>query len=263
MQTKRHYLPNGNSAATDKTYTLLTPGLDGGLVTGGYQTAPAPPFDVGGNALVDRIIRPTGFFGKNFSASTQSPDPQTASAVTAPSITADGSGNLVGDLRAFGAWWNNQTFNQGSPKPDGTHPGLTAGPTGTYRSGTGAYTLDWTSLIVGGPFNGFTGQWHLTGTFSPSSTFRIATPSSLPNATRGVPYRVQLVTQGATTAVKFKHTGNLPKGLKLSTTGLISGTPKLKKVAPGTDAFTVTAKTTKSKTVPAQTSIQPFSLVLQ
>jgi hypothetical protein len=38
---------------------------------------------------------------------------------------------------------------------------------GTLSPG-GRYTLEWKSLIVGGPFNGFTGRWHLEGTFVPS-----------------------------------------------------------------------------------------------
>jgi hypothetical protein len=161
------FIANGSSGASDQTYTYLSPGTDGGLVTGGYQPEPSPAFDGLGNSLAARIISPTAFFGPNFSADTAAIDPQTATAVPAPAISDDGAGNLSGDLRAFGASWNNQEFNQGSPKPDGSFPGLTAGPTGTYNAVTGAYTLDWTSLIVGGPFNGFTGKWHLAGTFVP------------------------------------------------------------------------------------------------
>ena len=41
--------------------------------------------------------------------------------------------------------------------------------TGTLDAKTGAFTLTWTSLIVGGPFNGFTGLWHLEGIFQPSA----------------------------------------------------------------------------------------------
>jgi hypothetical protein len=40
--------------------------------------------------------------------------------------------------------------------------------TGTYNADTKAYTLDWTSQIIGGPFNNFSGHWHLEGTFEPS-----------------------------------------------------------------------------------------------
>jgi hypothetical protein len=65
--------------------------------------------------------------------------------------------------------WNNQYFNQGSPKPDGSYPGNTRPATGTYDAGTGAFTLSWTSQVQGGPFDKFTGQWHLAGRFVPSS----------------------------------------------------------------------------------------------
>ena len=177
------FIPNSTSGASDKTYTYLSPGTDGGLVTGGYQPEPSPAFDSGGNSLAARIISPTAFNGRNFSAATSAIDPQTAAAVAAPAISDDGAGNLSGDLRAFGAAWNNGHFNQGSPKPDGSFPGLTAGPTGTYSAVTGAYTLDWTSLIVGGPFAGFTGKWHLEGTFVPFATEPTATPTAAPTGT--------------------------------------------------------------------------------
>ena len=36
---------------------------------------------------------------------------------------------------------------------------------GTYDAKTGKFVLEWTSLIQGGPFNQFTGVWHLEGTF--------------------------------------------------------------------------------------------------
>jgi len=163
------YLPNASSTATNKTFTLFKPGTDGGLVTGKYQPAPVTAFDSKGNALASRIVLPLAFFNAKFSVSTQSKDPQTGKAVPAPSISYDNAGHLTGDLRAFGAWWNKGKFNQGAPKPDGTKPGLTAGPSGTYNAKTHAFTLEWTSRIVGGPFNGFTGQWHLQGTFVPNS----------------------------------------------------------------------------------------------
>ena len=38
--------------------------------------------------------------------------------------------------------------------------------TGTYNAKTHAFVMTWTSLISGGPFNGFTGYWHLTGKVS-------------------------------------------------------------------------------------------------
>ena len=159
------FVSNVSSSASDDTYTFLSPGTDGGLKTGAFQPQPSPAFDALGNSLAGRIVDPTPFFAIDFAVSTSSPDPQTGSSVPAPALSYDGKGNISGNVRAFGAAWNNQQFNQGSPKPDGTTPGLTAGPTGHYDPDTGAYTLDWSSHIQGGPFDGFTGKWHLTGSF--------------------------------------------------------------------------------------------------
>jgi hypothetical protein len=74
-------------------------------------------------------------------------------------------GELTGELVAFTAYYGGQAFNQGGPKPDGS--GVPA--TGTIDPATGEYVLEWTSLIVGGSFDGFTGVWHLEGTFTPAS----------------------------------------------------------------------------------------------
>jgi hypothetical protein len=50
------------------------------------------------------------------------------------------------------------------------------------------------------------------------------TTTSLPAATPGVPYSAQLAALGGDTPYKWKTNGGLPKGLKLSKSGLISGT---------------------------------------
>ena len=158
------YFTNPDSAAGDRNFTLLEPGTDGGLQTSAFQPAPTPAFDGNGNALSSRIIRPTRFAGVNFSVATAKTDTQTNTGVGVPVIKLDG-GKLSGDVRAFAAHWNNQWFNQGSPKPDGSRPGITAPVTGTYDEKTNAFVLEWASSIVGGPFNGFTGLWHLEGNF--------------------------------------------------------------------------------------------------
>ena len=158
------FVSNGDSGCSDKTYTLLSPGTQGGITTGAYQPAPSPGFDADGNSLAVSVIRPVKFFGVNFSASTESKDLQTGGTTTLPIFHADGS-TLNGDLRAFDATWNKQAFNQGGPKPDGSTPGFTAPPRGTFDPATNKYSMTWTSQIVGGPFNNFTGLWHLEGTF--------------------------------------------------------------------------------------------------
>jgi len=158
------YVPNGDSTASDTTYTLLTPGTQGGLRAGKYQPQPEPPFDGAGNGVADAILAPTKFFGVDFAVATNKKDPQTGDTTTVPTISAKGK-RLTGNLSAFGVAYGKQHFNQGAPKPDGSKPGETSGPTGTYSSKTGEYTLEWSSAIVGGPFDGFTGIWHLEGEF--------------------------------------------------------------------------------------------------
>jgi hypothetical protein len=159
------YVPNGDSTASDTTYTLLTAGTQGGLRAGKYQPQPEPPFDSTGNGVADAIVAPTKFFGVNFAVATNKKDPQTGDTTTVPTISVKGK-KLTGNLSAYGVAYGNQHFNQGVPKPDGSKPGETSGPTGTYSSKTGEYSLDWSSAIVGGPFDGFTGIWHLEGTFT-------------------------------------------------------------------------------------------------
>lgn len=162
------YFDNLFSGASDKTYTLINPGTDGGLVTGSYQPAPSPAFGLLNSALADRIMAPQSFEAINFSVSTQPVDPQTGQAVPPPGIN-DLNGKLNGEVAAVTAEWANNYFNQGTPKPDGSTPGLTEPVTGTYDPSTGAYELEWASTIVGGPFDHFTGYWHLAGTFQPSN----------------------------------------------------------------------------------------------
>lgn len=163
------FFENPDSGCDDTTYTIVGPGADGGLVTGGYQPAPDPSFDAQGNSLAAAIMQPTPFTAIDFSISTNERDPQTDEAVPTPSIRVRG-GELSGELAAVAASWNNEFFNQGSPKPDGSSPGLTAPVSGTYDEASGAFVLEWASQVVGGPFNDFTGIWHLEGTFTPTSS---------------------------------------------------------------------------------------------
>ena len=193
--TSGPYMINADSPADGGQATLLQPGASGGLRTGGYQSQPAPAFDGGGNSLADAITAPTKFFGVKFSISTNETDLQTKTKVAPPTVL-DKDGKLTADLSSWAASWNNQNFNQGAPKPvsstQAQAPGqeqaqrawdwvsqkwLEAAPkstvsgggaTGTYDTKTGAFVLEWTSHIEGGPFNGFTGLWHLEGTFEPS-----------------------------------------------------------------------------------------------
>jgi hypothetical protein len=190
------YMENADSPADGGQATLLAPGTSGGLRTAGYQSQPVPAFGGDGASLADAIMAPTKFFGVPFSTSTNQVDLQTKTEVAPPTVV-EKDGKLTADLSSWAASWNNQDFNQGAPKPKSSTgakaPGqekaekvwdwvaqkyLEAAPeatvsgdgaTGTYDEATHRFVLEWSSYIDGGPFNGFTGLWHLEGTFEPSA----------------------------------------------------------------------------------------------
>jgi hypothetical protein len=163
------FVVNADSPCRDQAYTVLAPGSDGGLVSGGYQPAPNPAFDVTGNALAARIMAPAAFNGPRLSLATNPTDPQSGLAVPAPTLTVDDTNRLAGDLRAVGMTWSGQDINQGAPKPDGSRPPASTGPKGVLNPGNGSFILEWSSPIRGGALNGFTGEWHLVGTFVPAA----------------------------------------------------------------------------------------------
>jgi hypothetical protein len=182
------YLTNNNSTARDITYTLLAPGTDGGLKTDGFQEATDPAFasdpateaGAGGRpnvliSLSSRIVRPQQFFFASFGIVTGATDKQFGTPGVLPQIVNRG-GTLSGQLSGWVVGWNGNWFNQGTPKPAGapalSEYGLTSDTTtplrGTYDAASGRYVLQWRSLIVSGPFNGFTGEWRIEGTFVPA-----------------------------------------------------------------------------------------------
>jgi hypothetical protein len=159
------FVDNADSKCPDGTFTLLSPGTDGGLITGEYQSLPKQAFDKKGNSLAASIMKPLSFYAVHYSAATNEKDPQTGETVDPPKLWVDQAGHLAGSIEGWAVSWNRQHFNQGGPKPGGETPGLTTEPTGTYDSKTGRFTLEWASLVQGGPFDGFTGFWHLEGVF--------------------------------------------------------------------------------------------------
>jgi hypothetical protein len=158
------FFENSTSPCYDKSYTTISPGTQGGLVTGVFQVGPRRAFDAKGDAQATAIIRPVPFASVALSLSTQSRDPQSRKVVSPPSIQNAG-GILSGNLEALSVSWKRIYINQGSPKPGGAHPGLTLPVSGTFNKRTHRFTLLWTSQIVAGPFVGFIGEWYLTGTF--------------------------------------------------------------------------------------------------
>ena len=185
------FLQNSDSTCSDQTVTPLSAGSDGGLVSGSYQPQPAAAFDGAGNAVSGQVTTPVRFYGVDFATGTNSTDPQTGSGTAVPQIYANGS-ELSGDLSSLGVTWNNQVFNQGAPKPGGSYDGKTSPIHGTI-DGAGNFVIEWTSQIVGGPFNNFTGLWHLAGQYRGSglptepAAAPVATPPAAPPTVPGAP----------------------------------------------------------------------------
>ncbi len=172
------YLQNSDSRCGDQSVTPLSAGTDGGLTSGSYQPQPASAFDGAGNARSGRVTTPVRFYGVGFATATNPTDPQTGVAAAVPRLFDDG-GQLSGDLSSLGVTWNNQVFNQGAPKPGGGLPGKTSPVHGTI-DGAGNFVIEWTSQIVGGPFNNFTGLWHLAGRYRGSGLRPAAAPVAAP-----------------------------------------------------------------------------------
>ena len=160
------YFKNADSRAKDKTYTLLRPGTDGGLILGTFQRPPSPAFAGNGFALARRVTLPEKFAGIAFSISTAPVDAQSHTATKPPALAVTGN-RVTGDFRAWTAEWNSIYFNQGAPKPNNSFPGLTRPVNGTYNKKTKRFEIVWYSQIIGGPFNRFTGYWHLQGKLVP------------------------------------------------------------------------------------------------
>lgn len=146
---------NSFGGCANAQYTPLKPGTEG-LKTGSYQ--PSPP---------NAIFQPANFFGSDFTVNTDQVDRQANTSVPPPSIVSNG-GHLTGNMEAVDVAYNGAYFNQGAPKPGGGYPGSTKPLTGSI-SCSGSFEIQWQSQIVGGAFNNFTGVWHLSGTFIPSS----------------------------------------------------------------------------------------------
>ncbi len=231
------YLSNSDSTCSDQSYTPMSPGTDGGLASGSYQPQPSPTFDANGNSLADRIITPADFYGVRYGASSQSVDPQTGDSVPAPLITLSGT-TLGGQVSALSVSWNNQYFNQGSPKPDGTYPGDTTPLTGTYDPATGSYTMQWTSQIVGGPFNGFSGLWVLTGRFVAAGEATASSAASSGTRTGSVSGAA-----GSTATSAPSSSGQTAGTSSTPTTPAATATPSASASSPGAHVLAVRTST--------------------
>ncbi len=86
------------------------------------------------------------------------------------------------------------------------------------------------------------------------------TTTSLPPAAVGTPYSFQLAAAGGTAPYRWKKTAALPRGLKLSASGLISGTPNARRVPPGSYPISVRVKDSTRRG--RQTATATFTLAI-
>lgn len=172
-QLQGPFVTNFDSMCPDQAYSLLSPGTIG-LRTGTFQEHPRPAFDAATNGLANEIIGPTRFYSVNFALSTESISPLTAKSLPRPRfIAVNESGKedatdwtLKGTLESLFIAWNGEYIEQGGPHPEGFE-GATTSPRGSINMETGRYNLNWQSQVSSGPFEGYIGEWHLEGIFSP------------------------------------------------------------------------------------------------
>jgi hypothetical protein len=86
------------------------------------------------------------------------------------------------------------------------------------------------------------------------------TTTSLSAGAVGVPYQNQLTAAGGTAPYRWKKTAALPSGLKLSSSGVISGTPNVRKVPPG--SYPVSVQVSDSTKRHKQIATATFTLTL-
>jgi uncharacterized repeat protein (TIGR03803 family) len=145
--------------------------------------------------------------------------------------TGFGGINFAGPQTGFGVLY--QVPSTGGTLTD---LGLFSGGNGAQPAGTVLQDTA-TGNIIGPAFNGgvagFGAIFALTSTTPPSIN-----TTSLPNGTTGTAYSQTIQASGGTGTLTFSATGNVPAGLTLSTTGVLSGTP----TTPGSYTFTVTVK---------------------
>jgi hypothetical protein len=187
-----------------------------------------------------------GFVTQSFTLTVEAPpaitsaDEATFNDHSASSFTVSATGTPAPTIAKWGNLPEGVTFSNGVLSGTPTQTGsfqITLTATNALGSSTQQFTL----TVVG---------LHVTTT-------------SLPDVTLGVPYSDQLEAVGGVAPFKWtKVSGKLPVGLKLSSTGLLSGKVALKKYAPGT-SFPFVVKVTDSTKKTHQTVTAPFTVTIE
>ncbi|HEV3132563.1 MAG TPA: Ig-like domain-containing protein [Acidimicrobiales bacterium] len=209
------------------------------------------------------------------------------SCASSTDCVAVGGGMIIGTGSAFDLAPTSTTASvnpantiSGSPVSFSTSVAPTAGP-GT-PTGTVTFSIDSSSLctatLSGGSGSCISsgapvGLDNVTATYSGDTAFAASsattslsvkafgiTTTSLPPGTVSAPYSYQLTAAGGTMPYRWKKTAALPRGLKLSSSGLISGSPNARRVPPGSYPVSVQVKDSTRRN--RQTATATFTLVL-
>ncbi len=167
--------------------------------------------------------------------------------ITASSTTMTYGGTVPTITPSYSGFVNDDNASSLTKTPACSTSATSASAVGTYPSScTGAVDANYT---IG----------YVNGSVTVESTFRVTT-TSVSSATPGVAYKERLQAVGGVTPYKWKVIGgSLPKGLKLTPSGLLHGTPTIEDTA-RTYAFTVQVRdSTKHE---RHTATSTFSLIL-
>jgi hypothetical protein len=174
------YFVNPSSPAANQDYTPLVNGTQGLNLGLPVQGIASPAFDGSGNSLTNTILTPEPFAGTNFSSYVTLNAAKKAKfgkkgivikvAGGKSATVAVTSADLTGWTIAYGGG----SFDTPGSTPDINGGNLTGTLTWTnpkVHSLGGTITLDWSVPIInppGNPFDAFTAQWQLQGTYVPS-----------------------------------------------------------------------------------------------
>lgn len=161
--------------------------------------------------------------------------------------------NETADMGSFYAFWNGTEFNQGSTTAN------------VFDNFDRTYTLSWTSLIVGGPFNGKTGSWVMlvdcpacpAVEAGPSTTLTATQNSVSTHTVTQADGNVTLTTDLVSTAgylFSWSATNDAVDSGNVVTTPTFTFDPST--VAVG--KYNVTLKVTNTNTTPQQKSLTTF-----
>lgn len=177
------FLISATSAATPVTYleitggsfdmsgtnSIINPGAFSNMTIGGFDGSPSESVSITeeGYSLLSIATFQFSTFGP-VAVYTTDTDVNNNS-YAAPSGDISGS-NLTLDLGSWSAFWNGNSYNQGSSSdlaPDSfcvvSSGACSTAIITTYDSATGAFNASWSSVILGGGFDGQVGNWSIDG----------------------------------------------------------------------------------------------------